>query len=186
MVELRQLEWETTAEWKSKNKLDLKTIAHDKGFTISENKGLGNCMFIALSEQLGRAGIEISHEELRQSVVEYLKENPKLVSIVIVFLEIKLGLVTKADAASDAKTERAFRCSLRKSSIKREERLLKCLFSTANDSERKTRMAWTQVTGSSCQVCYRDKKYLNEKNNIKDNVLAVLDFHSGRHQCLKE
>ena len=84
-------------------------------------------MFIALSEQLGRAEIEISPEELRQSVVEYLRENPKMVSILIVFLKIKLGLVTKAQAESYAKTERAFRCS---------------------------------------------KKYLNEKNNIKDKFLA--------------
>ena len=47
-------------------------------------------MFIALSEQLGQAkGIEISHEELRQRVVQYLKENPKMVSILIVVLKIK-------------------------------------------------------------------------------------------------
>ena len=129
-------------------------------------------MFIALSEQLGRAEIEISHEELRQSVVQYLKKNPKMVSVLIIFLKIKLGLVTKAEAESDAKTERAFRYILRKSSIKREESLLKWSVSTANDSERKTRMAWTQVTGSSCQVCYRKEKYLNEKTNIKDKFLA--------------
>ena len=62
---------------------------------------------------------------------------------------MKLGLVTKAEAESDAKTERAFRYILRKSSIKREESLLKWSVSTATstDSERKTRMAWTQVTG---------------------------------------
>ena len=47
-------------------------------------------MFIALSEQLGQAkGIKISHQELRQCVVQYLKENPKMVSILIVFLKIK-------------------------------------------------------------------------------------------------
>lgn len=62
---------------------------------------------------------------------------------------MKLGLVTKAEAESDGKTERAFRYILRKSSIKREESLLKWSVSTATstDSERKTRMAWTQVTG---------------------------------------
>ena len=31
--------------------------------------------------------------------------------------------------------------------------------STSNDPERKIRMAWTQVTGSSCHVDYRNKKY---------------------------
>ena len=35
-------------------------------------------MFIALSEQLGQAiGIKISHKELRQRVVQYLRENPR-------------------------------------------------------------------------------------------------------------
>ena len=60
---------------------------------------------------------------------------------------------------TDGKTERAFRCSLRKSSIKRKESILKWSLSAANDFERKTRMAWTHVTGYSCQVCYRNKKY---------------------------
>ena len=47
-------------------------------------------MFIALSQQLGQGkGIKISHKELRQRVVQYLKENPKMVSILIVFLKIK-------------------------------------------------------------------------------------------------
>ena len=47
-------------------------------------------MFIALSEQLDQAkGTKISHQELRQRVIQYLKENPKMVSILIVFLKIK-------------------------------------------------------------------------------------------------
>ena len=47
-------------------------------------------MFIALSEQLDQAkGTKTSHQELRQRVVQYLKENPKMVSILIVFLTIK-------------------------------------------------------------------------------------------------
>ena len=47
-------------------------------------------MFIALSEQLGQAkGIKISHKELLQRVVQYLRENPEMVSILIVFLKIK-------------------------------------------------------------------------------------------------
>ena len=47
-------------------------------------------MFIALSEQLDQAkGIKISHQELRQRVVQYLKKNPKRVSILIVSLKIK-------------------------------------------------------------------------------------------------
>lgn len=61
--------------------LELERIASDKGFVISDNEGSGNCMFYALSEQLNLVkGIKISHGELRQSVVEYLRKNPKLVS----------------------------------------------------------------------------------------------------------
>ena len=52
-----------------------------KGFVVSNNQGKGNCMLFALSEQLGlRKGIEISHGQLRKTVVQYLKENPALVS----------------------------------------------------------------------------------------------------------
>ena len=59
----------------------LKKFASDRGFQISGNKGSGNCMFYALSEQLDLVkGIQISHEALRQHIVQYLKENPTLVS----------------------------------------------------------------------------------------------------------
>ncbi|XP_078349880.1 uncharacterized protein LOC144634716 [Oculina patagonica] len=58
---------------------DLERIASDKGFLISENQGLGNCMFYALVEQLQIVkGIEISHEELRVNLVQFLKENYNL------------------------------------------------------------------------------------------------------------
>ena len=60
---------------------DLQRIASDKGFFISKNQGLGNCMFYALVEQLQIVnGIEISHEELRVNLVQFLKENYNLVS----------------------------------------------------------------------------------------------------------
>ena len=61
--------------------LGLRKIASDRGFRISDNKGFGNCMFYALSEQLETVkGIKIRHGELRQTLVQYLKSNPKLVS----------------------------------------------------------------------------------------------------------
>ena len=61
--------------------LGLKKIAFDRGFRISDNEGLGNCMFYALSEQLEIVkGIKISHGELRQNLVQYLRRYPKLVS----------------------------------------------------------------------------------------------------------
>ena len=62
--------------------VELKKIASDKGFVISDNQGSGNCMFHALSEQLEFVkGIKISHKELRQSVVQYLRKNPQTVSL---------------------------------------------------------------------------------------------------------
>jgi hypothetical protein len=54
---------------------------------ISDNEGSGNCMFYALSEQLLIVkGIKVSHGELRQSIVQYLRKNPKLVSLVFHFV----------------------------------------------------------------------------------------------------
>ena len=61
--------------------LNLKRTAQEKGFVISDNQGEGNCMFFALSEQLDVVkGMRISHEEIRQTVVRFLRENPTLVS----------------------------------------------------------------------------------------------------------
>ena len=61
---------------------DLKKIASEKGYRISDNPGSGNCMFYALSEQLEIVrGERIHHFELRRSLVQYLREHPKLVSI---------------------------------------------------------------------------------------------------------
>ena len=65
--------------------VELKKIAAHKGFMISENQGSGNCMFYALSEQLDLVKrIKISHKELRQSIVQYLRKNPQMVSLVLV------------------------------------------------------------------------------------------------------
>ena len=59
----------------------LKRTALEKGFAISDNQGEGNCMFFALSEQLDLIkGIQMSHDELRRTVVQHLRENPRLVS----------------------------------------------------------------------------------------------------------
>ena len=67
---------------KTELSLNLKRIALEKGFVISDNQGDGNCMFFALSEQLDRIkGIKITHEELRRTVVQHLTDNPRLVSI---------------------------------------------------------------------------------------------------------
>ena len=66
---------------------ELEKIASDKGFVISDNEGSGNCMFYALSEQLDLVkGIKISHGELRQSIVQYLRKNPKLVGLMFCFV----------------------------------------------------------------------------------------------------
>ena len=60
---------------------DLRTIAANKGFFVSDNQASGNCLFHALSEQLQSVkGIQISHKELRKTLVQFLEENPNLVS----------------------------------------------------------------------------------------------------------
>ena len=59
---------------------DLRAIAANKGFLVSDNQASGNCLFHALSEQLQSVkGIQISHEELRKTLVQFLNENPNLV-----------------------------------------------------------------------------------------------------------
>ena len=64
--------------------LNLKRTAQEKGFVISDNQGEGNCMFFALSEQLDVVkGMRISHEEIRQTVVHFLRENTTLVSKIL-------------------------------------------------------------------------------------------------------
>ena len=68
---------------------ELEKIASDKGFVVSNNEGSGNCMFHALSEQLNLVKrIKISHGELRQSIVQYLRNNPTLVSLVFCFVAL--------------------------------------------------------------------------------------------------
>ncbi|CAH3174396.1 unnamed protein product, partial [Porites lobata] len=58
---------------------DLRTIAANKGFFVSDNQASGNCLFHALSEQLPSVrGIQISHKELRKTLVQFLDENPNL------------------------------------------------------------------------------------------------------------
>ena len=67
----------------------LEKIALDKGFVISDNEGSGNCMFHALSDQLNLVkGIKISHGQLRQSIVQYLRKKPKLVSLVFFVMHV--------------------------------------------------------------------------------------------------
>ncbi|XP_044169795.1 uncharacterized protein LOC114949750 [Acropora millepora] len=58
---------------------DLKINASNKGFEIIDNEGGGNCMFHALCDQLKyKKGLEISHQELREKLVKYLQEHPKM------------------------------------------------------------------------------------------------------------
>ena len=65
--------------------LNMQKIAYERGFVISDNQGEGDCMFFAISEQLELIqGVKLSHKQLRKKVVRYLKENPTLVSGVLV------------------------------------------------------------------------------------------------------
>ena len=65
--------------------LNMQKIAYERGFVISDDQGEGDCMFFAISEQLELIqGVKLSHKQLRKKVVSYLKENPTLVSSVLV------------------------------------------------------------------------------------------------------
>ena len=53
------------------------------GLIVSDNDGKGNCLFHALSEQLQTVKkIKISHDELRKTLVQYLKKNRETVGFV--------------------------------------------------------------------------------------------------------
>ena len=65
----------------------------EKGFAISDNQGDGNCMFFGLSEQLDLIkGIKISHDELRRTIVQQLREKPKLVSAFFCFIIFRVDI----------------------------------------------------------------------------------------------
>ena len=89
--DLEQMQHDATKIIGETNLLEeFKKTASDEGFWISDNKGAGNCMFYALSEQLGLVkGIQISHEALRQRIVQYLEEHPTLVKIVLIAMANK-------------------------------------------------------------------------------------------------
>ena len=73
---------------------ELEKVASDKGFVISDNEGSGNCMFYVVSEQLNLVkGIKIPHRELRRSIVQYLRKNPKLVSLVFFGMHILVKVI---------------------------------------------------------------------------------------------
>ena len=59
----------------------LKQGASDEGYTIVDNEGSGNCMFHALADQLELVKeLHLTHLQVRQSLVEFLKKNPQWVS----------------------------------------------------------------------------------------------------------
>lgn len=68
---------------KDKEKCSISNLAKKaatEGFVIQDNDGGGNCMFHALSRQLEIIlGLQIFHGDLRNEIVEYLKNHRKLV-----------------------------------------------------------------------------------------------------------
>ena len=79
---LRDLQSDTVLVSNKTNPLsDLRKIALDKGFVISDNPASGNCLFYALSEQLKSVkAIHTSHKEVREALVQFLTANAYLVS----------------------------------------------------------------------------------------------------------
>lgn len=82
LQQIEQQAKEDTNNHKTGISENFKRNTKKKGFSISDNRGEGNCMFLALSEQLHlKKGIKISQAKLRQTVVQYLRKNPTLVSV---------------------------------------------------------------------------------------------------------
>ena len=83
--DLRQMQlkaWKETG--KTELSVNLKRMAFENGLVVSDNQGKGNCMFFALSEQLDHVkGIKVSHSQLRRTIVQYLMDNPTLVSLFV-------------------------------------------------------------------------------------------------------
>ena len=72
----------------------LRKIAADRGFVVNGNSASGYSMFYVLSEQLQRVkGTQIAHGELRKTLVEFLRNSPKLVS------QRSGGFITKFNCA---------------------------------------------------------------------------------------
>ena len=62
---------------------ELSKAVSDMGFIVSDNEGRGNCLFHALSEQLKNGEKDlIPHDVVRETLVQYLRDNPKMVSFV--------------------------------------------------------------------------------------------------------
>ena len=99
LVDLQKMPYDAVEKiTEAKLSEDFKKVAADRGLVITDNEGSGNCMFYALSHQLHHVkGISISHEELRQRLVGYLRDNPRMVrnKYWIVFCSIGLKLVKK-------------------------------------------------------------------------------------------
>ena len=85
LPQIGQQAWEDT----NNNETWLFENFKKKGFLISDNEGEGNCMFLALSEQLHlKKGITMSQAELRKTVVLYLKKNRTQVSVLGFLTEV--------------------------------------------------------------------------------------------------
>lgn len=81
LSELQQISWDTKVMDAKNVSSNMERIAVKRGFKVSDNPGSGDCMFYALSEQLERVKkIRIPHDEVRKNLVQFLKENPNLVS----------------------------------------------------------------------------------------------------------
>jgi hypothetical protein len=83
---------------------DLTSLALQKGYTVLDVKGDGNCLFRAVSKSLKNNAPYVSHthEQLRAMVVKYLKNNKD-------FLNMYLPYVSENDATASSYIEKMSR-----------------------------------------------------------------------------
>ena len=82
LSEPQQITWDTKVMDAKNVSSNMERIAVKRGFKVSDKYSRsGDCMFYALSAQLERVKkIRITHDEVRKTLVQFLKENPNLVS----------------------------------------------------------------------------------------------------------
>ena len=85
---------EQVKEEVNKGKMDIAKKASNKGFKVSDNAGSGNCLFHALSEQLELVKrMRVPYQELRNTLVQSLREHPNLVSVKVVLMKGHWGFI---------------------------------------------------------------------------------------------
>ncbi|ABF82114.1 hypothetical protein MIV084L [Invertebrate iridescent virus 3] len=66
---------------------DLEQLAQSKGYTVKQVSGDGNCLFRSVCKSIrALRGEKFTHRQLRQMVVDYLRENPEFLQVYLEYV----------------------------------------------------------------------------------------------------